>query len=217
MAGLGCGLPHPEPVEGQGLHAILPIFIRNFNLMLLTITASCSTVELQGNVINVLANYNSADWKNPLESRNSCLISYMSLINPMLVIPKVKAMEQTVIREQTTTTPLSGQSWEKKKAAFRASQIVWYIAGIINVIIGFRILLRALGANASGFTNLIYALSSPFVLPFQGIIASARSGSTVVEWSSMLAIIVYLVIAWGLAYLIDLMSPVTREEVTSQT
>lgn len=60
--------------------------------------------------------------------------------------------------------------FQKKKAIFRTHQVIWYLLGIVEVLLAFRMTLKALGANPfSGFTNLIYAFSNPLTLPFSGI------------------------------------------------
>jgi YGGT family len=75
-----------------------------------------------------------------------------------------------------------------------------------------RFALLLLGANeASGFVRFIYGLSRPFVLPFQGIFGEPTLGASVIEWASLVGIIVYALVAYGLARLIELIyTPATR-------
>lgn len=106
--------------------------------------------------------------------------------------------------------------FQKKKVIFRAYQIIWYIAGVIEVLLGFRMTLKALGANPfSGFTNLIYALSDPLALPFRGIfgITTVPQESALFEWSTLVAALVYALIAYGLVQLIQMIKPVSPQEV----
>jgi hypothetical protein len=108
------------------------------------------------------------------------------------------------------------QVYEKRKVIFRAYQVIWYILGVIEVLLGFRMTLQALGANpTSGFTSLIYALSNPLALPFRGILPLSVSGGQVFEWSIIIAVIVYAVIAYGIVYLFQLVKPVSQAEVSS--
>lgn len=126
---------------------------------------------------------------------------------------------QVVKKTTTQIDPLIKQEapqkvFDKKKKIFRINQKIWYILGAIEVLLGFRFILKALAANPdSGFTNFIYAISGPFALPFRGILAESISGNSLIEWSSMFAAVVYLVIAGGLVYLLDLINPVSQEEV----
>jgi len=74
-----------------------------------------------------------------------------------------------------------------------------------------------LGANAaSGFSSLIYSLTDILILPFKGIFGVGVSGSSVLEPAAIVAVIVYLVVAWGLVYLLDLVNPITPEKVEAE-
>lgn len=107
--------------------------------------------------------------------------------------------------------------YETKKTIFRFNQVVWYILGVIEVILGFRMTLKALGANSfSGFTSLIYAISDPLALPFRGILGTSATQGSVFEWSTIIAAIVYLFVAWGLIYLLDLIYPISPKDVETQ-
>lgn len=105
-------------------------------------------------------------------------------------------------------------NYQRKKTVFRAYQVVWYILGVIEVLLAFRVLLKLLAANpASGFTQFIYGVSAPLAVPFLGVIASSTVGRSVLEWSTLLAMIVYLVVAYGIAKLIQFIKPASPEEV----
>jgi hypothetical protein len=104
--------------------------------------------------------------------------------------------------------------FDKKKRIFRINQIIWYVLGVVEIVLAFRIVLKAIAADqSSGFTSLIYSLTGPLALPFRGIVGESVSGSSLIEWSSVFALVVYLVIAGGLVYLLDLINPVSQEEV----
>jgi len=94
----------------------------------------------------------------------------------------------------------------------RAKQIIYFIFGVIEALLAVRFILFALGANeASGFVRFIYALSRPFALPFQGIFSEPTLGASVIEWASLVGIIVYALVAYGLARLAELIyTPATR-------
>src|SRR4030042_3606255 len=104
--------------------------------------------------------------------------------------------------------------YDKKKRIFRLNQYIWYILGMIEILLAFRIVLKAVGANqGSGFTSFIYSVTGPLALPFRGILGESIDGSSLIEWSSVFAAVVYLVIAGGLVYLLDLINPVSQEDV----
>lgn len=107
--------------------------------------------------------------------------------------------------------------YEEKKAIFRFNQIIWYILGLAEVLLGFRVVLKALGANQFvGFSSLIYAITEPLVAPFRGIFETSTTGDSVIEWSTIIAVIVYLFVAWELTYLLDLIYPISPKDVETQ-
>jgi uncharacterized membrane protein YccC len=94
------------------------------------------------------------------------------------------------------------------------SRVIMFGFGVIEVLIGVRFVLMLLGANAeAGFVKMIYSVSGVFMAPFVTIFNTAEVGGAVFEWSSLVAIAVYALVAWGLVALIRAVSP--REQ--SQT
>lgn len=127
-------------------------------------------------------------------------------------------MEQIETQETKKTftqgKPQVQSEYKKKKVIFRAYQVIWYILGIIEVLLLFRIVLKALAANPySGFTSFIYSLSDPFALPFSGIFGVTVSRGNVLEWSTFVAMVVYAIVAYGIIMLIQLVKPTTPSEV----
>ncbi len=119
---------------------------------------------------------------------------------------------------QTENGPVVTDSPQKmytqQKVVYRGYQIVWYILGVIEVLLGFRIILKMLAANPnSGFASLIYAVSELFVAPFYGIFRPAVAGGSVIEWSTIVAMIVYLILAWLIVKLFQFVKPATPDEV----
>lgn len=107
--------------------------------------------------------------------------------------------------------------YEKKKTIFRFNQVIWYILGFVEVLLAFRFVLKALGANSSiGFTSFIYAITAPFADPFRGILGLTVTGISQIEWTTVIAGIVYLCVAWGLVYLLDMIYPITPKDVETQ-
>jgi len=130
---------------------------------------------------------------------------------------------QQVVRKTTTTTEPQAKGatpqkvYETKKTIFRFNQIIWYILGLIEVLLIFRVVLKALGANAYvGFTSLIYSITLLLVAPFQGILGTSVMGNSTIEWSTLIAAVVYICIAWGLVYLLGLIYPISPKDVETQ-
>lgn len=138
------------------------------------------------------------------------------------VVEKVITTE--VPQQVVQTTRVAGvvgdespqKAYQKKKAIFRTYQIVWYIVAVIEILLAFRIVLKALGASsASGFTRMIYALSDPLAVPFAGIFRTTVTEGSVFEWSTFIAGIVYLLIGYGIVHLMQLVKPTDPVEVES--
>jgi YGGT family len=88
-----------------------------------------------------------------------------------------------------------------------AERIVWFVAGILLILLGFRFLLSLLGANTTnGFANFIYSASHPFVSPFFSLFSYKNDsyGVSRFEIYTLVAILFYAVIAWGIAKLVTL-------------
>lgn len=85
------------------------------------------------------------------------------------------------------------------KPLYRGTQIVWYILGLIEVLLAFRFVLKLLGANSgAGFTDFIYGVSAPFVSPFLSVFRITQVDGNVFEWTSLLAMLVYWMLAVGI-------------------
>jgi uncharacterized protein YggT (Ycf19 family) len=90
-----------------------------------------------------------------------------------------------------------------------AARVVWFIAGVILVILAFRFFFILAGANpSSGFVNFIYNISHPFAAPFFGIFGYEQNlGVGKFEFSTLVAMAVYALIAWGVARLLTIRHP----------
>jgi hypothetical protein len=74
---------------------------------------------------------------------------------------------------------------------------------VLEVVLFLRLLFRLLGANtANNFITFLYNLSHIFVGPFNGIFNDQTLGQTgVFEVSTIIAMLVYALIAWGIVSL----------------
>lgn len=97
---------------------------------------------------------------------------------------------------------------------YRSTQIIWYILGVIEVVLALRFVLKLLGANAgAGFTSFMYGVSWFFASPFLYVFrASTPTEGSVFEWSTLLAMAVYFLIAWLIVKALVMSKPVTTKE-----
>lgn len=85
------------------------------------------------------------------------------------------------------------------KPLYRGTQIVWYILGLLETLLLFRFVLKLLAANSgAGFTKLIYGSTNIFVAPFNNVFRMTRVEGSVFEWTTLLAMLVYWLIALGI-------------------
>lgn len=127
-------------------------------------------------------------------------------------------VEVTQTTKTVTPPPVNTQSpqevYKKKKTIFRTYQVIWYILGVIEILLAFRVILKMLGANLnSSFVNLIYMVTDPLALPFRGIFQITVDQGAILEWSTFVAMIVYALIAYALVQLMQLIKPTTPQEV----
>lgn len=102
---------------------------------------------------------------------------------------------------------------DQVRPLYRGTQIVWYIFYFIEALLLFRFLLRLIGANPdAAFTQFIYTLSLPFAGPFLYVVPSMQVAGSVFEWTTLLAMLVYWVLAWGIVRLFVMGKPVSRTE-----
>ena len=83
--------------------------------------------------------------------------------------------------------------------------LVWYVLGVLEVVLTARFFFSLTAANsAAGFVKFIFAISQPFAWPFNGIFPVPREGNNIFDLNILLAMVVYAVIAWGIARLLAL-------------
>jgi hypothetical protein len=96
---------------------------------------------------------------------------------------------------------------EQSRYNFRAAAIIGFVAGVVNVLIGLRFVLRLLGASTqSAFVNAIYAVSAPLVAPFHGIFGDSATNGNYFETAALVAIVIYALIGWGLIVLVRILT-----------
>ncbi len=97
------------------------------------------------------------------------------------------------------------------------SRVIIFVFSVIEVFIGIRFVLLLLGANAeAGFVKMVYGVSGVFMAPFFTIFNTQKVDGAVFEWSALVAIAVYALIAWGLTELIHAVSPRSQSQTVER-
>lgn len=103
------------------------------------------------------------------------------------------------------------------KPLYRGTQVVWYVLGLLEILLAFRFVLKFLGANpAAGFTSFIYGTTYLFASPFLNVFRITRVEGSIVEWTTLLAMLVYWIIAWGIIKLFLMGKSVSTPEAASK-
>ena len=96
---------------------------------------------------------------------------------------------------------------EQSRYNFRAAAVVWFVVGVVEIFIAARFLGKLFGASAqSAFVNFMYQVSGPMVAPFTGIFGDTGTRTNTFETASLVALVVYAVIGWGLVVLIRIVT-----------
>ncbi len=124
-----------------------------------------------------------------------------------------------IIRETVTTEENSMEPERVRPVRNSSTQtfgyLVYFLFAVLEVLLVFRLFLKLSGASISSeFVGLVYGLTGIFILPFEGIFrrgfAEGVETTSVFEPSTVIAILVYAVVAMGIVRLIAILG--RREE-----
>ncbi len=95
----------------------------------------------------------------------------------------------------------------KTTGTIKLVKIVYYILGVLEVLLAFRLVFKILGANPESiFVSIIYSITKLFLTPFTGIfrmaISSGIETESILEPTVLIAMVVYALLAWGFVKLI---------------
>ena len=122
------------------------------------------------------------------------------------------------ITKETVTTqnegPKAAVTTETKRVATSSQTVeylIYFVFGALEILLIFRLILKLMGASTvSAFVGVIYGLTRIFILPFEGIFrrgfTQGIETTSVLEPSTLVAIIVYAVLAWGIVMLVRVLS-----------
>jgi len=111
---------------------------------------------------------------------------------------------------------------ERRIFSFKVTQLVWLFLGILEALLALRFVLKLIGANqASPFAVFVYGFTKLFLWPFVGLTGTPAAGSMVFEFTTLIAMLVYALIAWGIERILWVFfyrprGPVTQTTTTDQ-
>lgn len=111
----------------------------------------------------------------------------------------------TIINE--TATPVKRQATNYETYEY----LVYYFFGTLETLLVFRLILKIAGASlGSWFVMITYTITRIFVMPFEGMFrrlsAQGVENTSVFEPATLIAIIVYAILAVGIVKLIRISS-----------
>lgn len=94
--------------------------------------------------------------------------------------------------------------------------LIYFFLGLLEVLLIFRLIFKLSGAGvSSAFVSFIYGLTGLFILPFEGIFrrgfAPGAETTSVFEPSTLMAMIVYIILTWGIVKLVRISSGEQQE------
>jgi uncharacterized protein YggT (Ycf19 family) len=126
-------------------------------------------------------------------------------------VSRVEPADTAAPVQQTSAREVREVSEVHTSPATVAERVIWFVAGVILILLAFRFVLALLGANPSnGFANFIYSTSHPFVAPFFSLFNYNNLPVDHIgrfEVYTLVAMAVYTAIAWGLSRLVTIGHP----------
>ena len=92
---------------------------------------------------------------------------------------------------------------ELRQTVYKVTQLVWLLFGILEGLIGFRVILKLIAANPNNwFTFFVYQLTDFFLWPFLTITGTPAFAGHVLEIPAIIAMLVYALLGWIIVRLI---------------
>ncbi len=120
-----------------------------------------------------------------------------------------------LVKETVTTqnsNPVADSTNSNQATSYQTIEyLMYFFFGALEVLLAFRLILRLTGANSfSAFVGLVYGITGVFIVPFQGIFHQATTQgvetTAVLEPATLVAIVVYAVLAVGIVKLVRILS-----------
>jgi len=129
----------------------------------------------------------------------------MDMQEPKKTEAEMPRVESTLKEEKLPT--------QRIKPLYRTTQVIWYILAVIEIFLAMRFFLKLFGANPlAGFTQFIYGATQLFAGPFLVVFRVSSVEASIFEWSTLLAMAVYCLIAWVIVKGLIMSKPVSTKE-----
>jgi uncharacterized protein YggT (Ycf19 family) len=113
--------------------------------------------------------------------------------------------QYTTVRREPPPPQVAPPPQRRGMWVARTKQFIYLALGILEILLIIRFMLKLLAANPyASFTSFMYAITEPFVAPFEGVFPSPQTnGGLVLDVAAVLAMIVYALLVWLIVSIID--------------
>ncbi|MBI4948206.1 YggT family protein [Candidatus Berkelbacteria bacterium] len=108
------------------------------------------------------------------------------------------------VSQTATTSQVSTNTEVQDAHSDRGNAWIWYLVGIIDLLLVLDIVFKLFGAKSVGFASFLYSITNFFAAPFRGIFPNPKIEGAYFDTAAFVAIIVYILVGWIVARLIDL-------------
>lgn len=114
-------------------------------------------------------------------------------------------------------TELVNETTQEATNSQTVAYLVYFFFGVIEILLAFRLVLKVMGASiASAFVGLVYGVTRFLIIPFEGIFrrgfTQGIETTSVLEPATLVAIVVYAILAWGIVRLVQISSKEVNKE-----
>ena len=94
----------------------------------------------------------------------------------------------------------------QRSFTYQLTMLMWLMFGALESLLALRVILKLVAANPSNpFASLVYTLSDLFVWPFVGLTVTPSAAGIVIEIHTIIAMVVYAILAWLLISLVNVL------------
>ena len=121
-------------------------------------------------------------------------------------------IKETITTQENNVSPNMNTPIKREASNSQTIEyLIYFLFGILEILLAFRLVFKLIGASLSStFVSLIYGITGVFILPFEGIFrrwfTQGVETTSVFEPSTLVAIIVFAVVAWGIVKLVRIFS-----------
>lgn len=95
---------------------------------------------------------------------------------------------------------------EEDQSMKTISRILYFLLGVIEILLLARFLLLLFGANLeAGFAQLVKILTDPLMFPFVGLFPPRMGETIIFSSSTLVAMVVYAILFYGIVKLIKIL------------